>query len=233
VRDLAQNTIASDNTFDYQFDANSAGTPPTLTSVRVQGPTQIDVNFSQPLDKASAETGRNYSISRGIEIIGAVLDENLTTVHLLTSNHSGGNYTLTVNNVKNSSGTEISENSRVDYSYEPQDENTAVTPVNFALQQNYPNPFNPETEIQFFLDQKREVELKIYNQLGQLVRTLVKDEIESGHHTVLWDGTDERGIDMPSGVYIYSLEVKRNVVKDELLVDVSLERRVRRMTLLR
>jgi len=232
IRDLAGNTIASENTFSYQFDATSAGTPPSLASVKVQGPTQIDVNFSQPLDKTSAETKTNYSINRGVDIIGVVLNENLTTVHLLTSNHQGGSYTLTVSNVQNSSGVEISASSEMDYSYESQPESN-VTPVNFTLAQNYPNPFNPETEIRFFLDKKREVKLNVYNQLGQLVQSLVEDEMEAGHHTVVWDGTDERGVDMPSGVYFYSLEVKRNVVKDQLLVDVSMERRVRRMTLLR
>jgi len=54
-----------------------------------------------------------------------------------------------------------------------------------------------------------------------------------GDHKVVWDGTNNDNIQVPSGVYIYSLEVKRDVVKGGLLVNVSLERRVKKMTLLR
>ncbi len=88
-------------------------------------------------------------------------------------------------------------------------------------------------EISFFLEKQREVELKVYNPLGQLVKTLVSDEMPQGDHKVVWDGTNNDNIQVPSGVYIYSLEVKRDVVKGDLLVNISLERRVKKMTLLR
>ncbi|MCH6560219.1 T9SS type A sorting domain-containing protein, partial [candidate division KSB1 bacterium] len=106
-------------------------------------------------------------------------------------------------------------------------------PANTQLLPNYPNPFNPETEISLFLEKQRETELTVYNPLGQLVKTLLSDEMPQDDHKVVWDGTNNDNIQVPSGVYIYSLEVKRDVVKGDLLVNVSLERRVKKMTLLR
>jgi hypothetical protein len=75
------------------------------------------------------------------------------------------------------------------------------------LEQNYPNPFNSGTVIEYELTglARRYVELVIYNLLGQEVRTLMRGREEAGSHTVYWDGTDDCGHDVPSGVYFYSL----------------------------
>ena len=75
-----------------------------------------------------------------------------------------------------------------------------------ALQQNYPNPFNPSTEIRFAIPTARDVQLKVYNQLGQTVRTLVDRRMKAGSYSMNWDGTTEAGHQVSSGVYFYSLE---------------------------
>ncbi len=81
-----------------------------------------------------------------------------------------------------------------------------VTPDNYELAQNYPNPFNPTTNISFTLPIKKEISLKIYNSLGQEVKTLINNrEYIQGEHTVQWDGTDSDGRKVASGVYIYEL----------------------------
>jgi hypothetical protein len=86
-------------------------------------------------------------------------------------------------------------------------------PTTFSLSQNYPNPFNPTTNIQYAVvnDQTTHhsqlVTLKIYNLLGQDVRTLVDDVQEAGYHTVSWDGSDNVGCEVPSGIYFYRLAV--------------------------
>jgi hypothetical protein len=79
-------------------------------------------------------------------------------------------------------------------------------PTTFAVMQNYPNPFNPETTIKYQLPQVAEVQLIIYNVLGQTIRTLVNDRIEAGYYEVVWDGRNDSGIQVPSGVYIYRFE---------------------------
>jgi hypothetical protein len=73
------------------------------------------------------------------------------------------------------------------------------------LEQNYPNPFNPETSIKFSLSSPDQVSLRVYNLKGQLVRTLAEGEIDSGEHTVVWDGKDENGAAVASGLYLYRL----------------------------
>jgi hypothetical protein len=81
-----------------------------------------------------------------------------------------------------------------------------ITPDDYQLAQNYPNPFNPETTIDFVLPIKKEISLKIYNALGQEVRTLFQNrEYLQGPHSVKWDGKDNNGVSVASGVYIYKL----------------------------
>jgi hypothetical protein len=81
-----------------------------------------------------------------------------------------------------------------------------ITPEDYQLAQNYPNPFNPETTIDFTLPLKKAISLKIYNTLGQEVRTLINQrEYLEGTHSVRWDGKDNNGQPVASGVYIYKL----------------------------
>jgi hypothetical protein len=75
-----------------------------------------------------------------------------------------------------------------------------------ALHQNYPNPFNPSTEIRFDIPTARDVQLRIYNQLGQTVRTLVDNRMKAGTYALEWDGQDQMGRSVASGVYFYNLE---------------------------
>lgn len=73
----------------------------------------------------------------------------------------------------------------------------------FRLEQNYPNPFNPTTSISFSLPIDAHVNLVIYNTMGQEVRRLVSEIRTEGYHEVAWDGTDQFGNEIPSGVYLY------------------------------
>jgi hypothetical protein len=77
---------------------------------------------------------------------------------------------------------------------------TTEIPESFALYQNYPNPFNPTTMINYQLSMNNDVELSIYNLLGQKIATLVSEYQQAGKHSVTWDATD-----MASGVYYYVL----------------------------
>jgi hypothetical protein len=75
----------------------------------------------------------------------------------------------------------------------------------FQLYQNYPNPFNPSTTISYSLAQPGEVQLKIFNMLGQKVRTLVNGHESAGAFRVSWDGRDDAGTVLSSGTYFYEL----------------------------
>jgi hypothetical protein len=82
-----------------------------------------------------------------------------------------------------------------------------VIPTAYALHQNYPNPFNPNTSIAFSVKEAGVVQLTIYNLHGQEVRTLASGNYASGKYAITWDGKDERGQTLPSGVYLYKLRV--------------------------
>jgi len=85
-------------------------------------------------------------------------------------------------------------------------EKARALPKIAALHQNFPNPFNPSTEIRFDIPTAREVQLRVFNQLGQTVRTLVDSRMKAGTYRIKWDGKTEAGNSISSGVYFYSLE---------------------------
>lgn len=78
--------------------------------------------------------------------------------------------------------------------------------VSFVLEQNYPNPFNPETRIQYQLAENSIVQISVFNILGQKVRTLVNSVQPAGVHQVVWNGRDEAGQMVTSGMYIYKMQ---------------------------
>jgi hypothetical protein len=78
----------------------------------------------------------------------------------------------------------------------------------FSLDQNYPNPFNPTTKIEFVLSKSGQVRVEIFNILGQKVKTLVDQYLKAGHQMVEWDGKDDSGKEVTSGVYFYRLQAK-------------------------
>lgn len=83
------------------------------------------------------------------------------------------------------------------------------TPMEFALHQNFPNPFNPDTTIKYELAESADVTLQIYNVLGQVVRTLVVSESQPpGRYQIRWNGMDDRGVSVSSGVYFYKISAE-------------------------
>ncbi len=78
-------------------------------------------------------------------------------------------------------------------------------PVSFVISQNYPNPFNPSTTIEYALPTRTNIKIEIYNLLGQNVRTLVNKEQLAGNHNVTWDGNNNSGQMVTSGIYLYKL----------------------------
>ena len=115
---------------------------------------------------------------------------------------------------------EFSENARFEIAeglvFDPQQlSNPAVvagvldvqtTPTEFALLQNFPNPFNPETTIGYELAESADVTLQIYNVVGQVVRTLIAAESQAaGRYQIRWDGMDDRGVSVSSGIYFYRI----------------------------
>jgi hypothetical protein len=97
----------------------------------------------------------------------------------------------------------------------------APTPVGTAkvnsLDQNYPNPFNPQTTIAFSVRERGLVTLKVYDVSGELVRTLADESFTEGAHTKVWDGRNDAGQPVSSGVYFYKL-VSNNFTQTKKMV---------------
>jgi len=85
------------------------------------------------------------------------------------------------------------------------DNDQVALPTETKLGNNYPNPFNPATTVDFSIRDAGYYEVAVYNVIGQQVKTLVEGELESGQHSVVWDGKDASGSDVASGVYFYRL----------------------------
>ena len=94
---------------------------------------------------------------------------------------------------------------------------TITIPENYALAQNYPNPFNPTTIINYDVPSAGHVELKIYNTLGQEIRTLANSIHPVGAHQVSWDGRDGNENIVASGVYFYQLKADSIVKTRKML----------------
>ncbi len=75
----------------------------------------------------------------------------------------------------------------------------------YRLEQNYPNPFNPSTAIEYYLPSNSEVKIEIYNILGTKIASLINGKQSAGNHTVTWNGQDENGNPVASGIYFYKL----------------------------
>ncbi len=89
---------------------------------------------------------------------------------------------------------------------------------NFHLSQNHPNPFNPITKIEYSIPRTMYISLTIFNPLGQKVRTLINQKQTPGQHTVVWDGKDDNGRNVASGIYLYRLKTKDFVQTKKMIL---------------
>lgn len=93
-----------------------------------------------------------------------------------------------------------------------------MVPTELTLAGNYPNPFNPTTTIRFGLPEAQQVSIKIYSVTGQLIKTLIDDYLSEGYHQVVWNGLNQSGNKVSSGIYIYEMRTKdKRFIKKMLL----------------
>jgi len=92
------------------------------------------------------------------------------------------------------------------------------SPVDFLLKQNFPNPFNFETKICFEIKIKSQSCVKIYNLKGQCIQTILDQYLPAGKHTVSWDGRDDGGYPVPSGIYLFTIRVGKDIKSIKLML---------------
>ena len=97
-------------------------------------------------------------------------------------------------------------------------EDEIPTISDFRLMGNYPNPFNPLTTIVFNLPKTQSIQLIIYNSLGQVVREIVKEELPSGLNEIVWNGNDQRGKLVGSGVYFYKIKSDKAFLTGKMIL---------------
>jgi len=128
-----------------------------------------------------------------LRLLGSIADTTVTAnLNFTTNDPANGNIDVPISLTIGDSLVGIGDLDRV--------------PTTFAVEQNYPNPFNPSTTIQYDVPQISDVSLVIYNTLGQRIRTLVNKSQNVGVYQVVWDGLNETGERVSSGVYVYRFE---------------------------
>ncbi len=91
-------------------------------------------------------------------------------------------------------------------------------PTKFALHPNFPNPFNPDTWISFDMPEISQVRISIYNRLGQKVRTLLDETRAAGRFQIKWNGTDDLGRQVSSGIYFYQIETDKYTATKKMIL---------------
>lgn len=146
----------------------------------------------------STNNGLNW-ISMNTGIVGNVMAVTLNNTNVIIGTDKGFVYTKPLQDF-----VSISESQSL--------------PNAVILHQNYPNPFNPSTVISYQLAMSGKVSLKIYNMLGQEVRTLVNAVQSAGLHEITWDGKNKHGKAVSSGVYLYRLETGNSIQTKKMLL---------------
>jgi len=173
--------------------------------------------FTRNLVNPALFTGAKGAISYSVTIDNpavatAVIANNVLTV---TQKVSGTTF-ITV------TGTDAFDGSRISHKVNVQCVSDVevvgnVVPTEFSLSQNYPNPFNPSTTIRFGLPKEAPVTLEIYNLLGMKVRTLISGkDMSAAFYNVTWDGKDDAGVSLPSGIYIYRIVADKFVASKKM-----------------
>ena len=85
-------------------------------------------------------------------------------------------------------------------------QNEADKPSGYSLLQNYPNPFNPVTKLRYELPENSHVNITIYDMLGRAVKTMVNQHQNAGHRSIIWDGTNDYGNTVSTGIYLYQIQ---------------------------
>ncbi len=182
---------------------------PTVTVTGTTSGIQISAtNNGTPLDNmqitvsannqmiANAKTGGNGIVDFNIDVVTA------DTLTIVAVNYST---TTVITKYITSLATDIIDDSH-------------PLPKSIELYQNYPNPFNPSTTISFSLPERSDIDLSVFNLIGQNVATLVAENMTAGHHVVIWDGTDSNGDLVASGIYFYRIRAGSYTATKKMLV---------------
>lgn len=215
ISNVASGTTAADNTPPAGINDLEAATGSAEGTV--------DLSWTAPGDDNLLGAASVYEIRYAYDSITAASWQAATIwPYPPTPDPSGARQSITVNNLEpgaayffgiraHDDAANVSALSNVDSAvakYElalGYDDDEDQLPAEYLLSQNYPNPFNPSTQIRFTVPRTSETELSVFNSLGQQVVQLVYERLEPGEYFVEWDGTDDLGTPVATGVYFYRM----------------------------
>jgi len=191
--------ITPDNIGSSQLFAWTSSVDPNGSPVEYE----VCINIQAPFDQWCDDNGSGTSDFVSLADMASYIDS------LMQAGASNGalDITWTVYASDGQAETEASNGPRalhIDAGY-ALGINDDLLPGVFALHQNYPNPFNPVTTIRFDVPKESHVQMDVYNILGQRIRTLVNGTMQPGFHSVSWNGTNDMGKPLASGMYIYRI----------------------------
>ncbi|MDZ4182029.1 MAG: chitobiase/beta-hexosaminidase C-terminal domain-containing protein, partial [Candidatus Cloacimonadaceae bacterium] len=147
--------------------------------------------------------GQNYTLEDPTGTV--VFRTTFYDVDYITTNIPTGNFSVVVLVNQFNQTPQVTARMLSDWGAVPNDDEV-ITPASTRLIGNYPNPFNPSTTIEYYTAKAEPVEIVIYNQKGQAVKTFATQTNAKGNHNVQWNGTDDRGQSVSSGVYYFRLK---------------------------
>jgi len=154
----------------------------------------------------------------GSQTIGAMGSE----IVLLSVNSSSlniGNYTGLVHLIPDHNPSSMIYNIiQLTIIDELETDSESVMPMDYLLHQNYPNPFNPVTDIRYDIPDNAQVSIIIYDVMGRKVRSLVNKEQVAGFHHAQWDGKNDLGTPIASGMYVYMLKAGHHISAKKMVM---------------
>ena len=170
-----------------------------------------NVQVIYPAGNETMEVDNGFDPERVVQLVHHETESGTLTIDRAFMHENGGKQMSFAINSMDSDGI------RVEVNYEVYDDGSNVimsgrkmvdvvaVPDEFALHQNYPNPFNPVTQIDYDIPEEGLARMVIHDLMGREVKELVNQRLDAGYHSVRWDGTNSRGLNVSAGVYICSL----------------------------
>ncbi len=210
-------------TAPIRVKVNSVNDLPTIAglpdSVRFRGDSSVTIPlWDYVSDLETPDSLLLISFARSNDTLQIQYAATTGTLRLFSLWNFGGVIKLTIT-VRDQGNAVVRDSIYVEIDkYVGVDDELAV-PAKYTLAQNYPNPFNPSTVIKYGLPKDGDVEIAIYNVTGQRVRLLVSTEMKAGMHEVSWDGRNDAGHSLPSGIYFYRMRTSSfNEVKKLIMI---------------
>lgn len=191
--------------WDFNYEIKSSENNPYII-VLIYGDNAVNLSPGKYNDFVRFHYNVLYDVLLDVGYIDTV--KSYIEVYDVESSYSNGE----------SAGVKAGKKQLVNIIDEPTSVEENKLPTDYSLMQNYPNPFNPSTTIEVGLKKSSNVELRIFNMLGEEVKILYSGFLDQGNHKFTWNGKDNFGAEMSSGIYMYKMEAGRFIDSKKMIL---------------